>query len=308
MGHRPRRGGRGRGRGRALPERGRDRGAGRRRGRGCSSSSRKAPAPPRRLPFGENVVAVALRKTRCSPATARGQLLFGSHERGARGDDPRVVAPGRGLAARRDLCATPGRFWIRAGTALSCATLPGAPAAVRDRGVLAIAASGGTLVAVTLGPAGARIERFRGDDEGAMEAPLRGAASTLVAERREAGSILFAAAAGGRCLALGDDDRVLVSRDGGATFAPVEPGRAAALAFAGEDASAALLVLTVPAPSGAPPAFLVEVGAAGEAARIGESLPGVGELPAALAWDASRDVIWVASGAGLAALGTPRRH
>jgi hypothetical protein len=258
----------------------------------------------RQLPFGENVVAVALGDDALLAATARGQLLSG-RDQGAEAASLGSWRPGAG-APHVDLAATPGRFWVHAGTALSCATLPGAPAAVRDRGVLAIAASGGTLVAVTLGPAGAAVERFRGDDEGGMEAPLAGAASALVERSREAGSALFAAAAGGRCLALSDGESVLVSRDGGATFASVDPGPAAALAFAGEDASASLLVLVVPAPSGASPAYLVEVSAAGEAARIGE-LSGV-ELPAALAWDASREVIWVASGAGLAALGTPRRH
>ena len=256
----------------------------------------------RRLPFGEGVVAVALAEDALLVATARGQLLA-SRDRGAEAVSLGAWRAGPGVIPVQ-LAATPGRFWIRAGTALSCATLPGSVTMVRERGVLAIAASGGAPVAVTLGAAGPAIERLRGDDEGGMEAPLRGFALAVVEHAREA--LLFAAAAGGRCLALGDGHRVAVSRDGGATFAIIDPGPAAAIAFAGDEAEAPLFVLV--APSAASPAFLVEVSVTGEAARVGELSSAERELPAAIAWDASRELYWVASGAGLIALGAPRRH
>ncbi len=257
----------------------------------------------RRLPFGEGVVAVALADDALVAATARGQLLTS----GDGGTDAIALGAFRAGAGPLavQLAATPGRFWIRAGASLSCVTLPApAPSAVRERGVVAIAASGGTLVAVTLGPLGPAIDRLRGDDEGGLEAPLAGAAGALVERGRDA--LLLAVASGGRCLALGDGRSVVVSRDGGATFAALEPGPTVAIAFAGDDAEAPLLALVVP--RGTVVAYLVEVSARGHASRIGEVSIADGELPAAIAWDASRELIWVASGAGLIALGMPRRH
>jgi hypothetical protein len=257
----------------------------------------------RRPPFGEGVVAVALADDSLLAATARGQLLA-SRDGGADATSLGAFRSGAGPLAVQ-LAATPGRFWIRAGAALSCLTLPApVPTSVRDRGVLAIAASGGTLVAVTLGPAGPAVERLRGDDEGGMEAPLAGLARALVERGRDA--LLLAVAAGGRCLALGDGRSVALSRDGGATFAALDPGPTVAIAFAGDGADAPLLALV--APAGAALAYLVEVSPGGDATRIGELTSAEGELPAAIAWDASRELVWVASGAGLIALGMPRRH
>src|SRR5262249_43304761 len=151
----------------------------------------------RRLPFGEGVVAVALAEDALLAATSRGQLLAG-REDGAEATSLGTFRPGPG-AVPVQLAATPGRFWIRAGTSLSCVTLPAqSPSPVRERGVLAIAASGSALCAVTLGSAGPAIERLRGDDEGGMEAPLSGPAASLVERGRDA--LLLAVAAGGRCL------------------------------------------------------------------------------------------------------------
>jgi len=266
----------------------------------------------RQLPLDEGVVAVALAEDAFVAATARGQILA-SRDGGAEAVALGSWRSAAGTPAPLDvqLAATPGRFWIRAGGALSCAAIAERPAAtphttLRERGVLAVAASGGALIAVTMGPSGPAIERFRGDDEGGMEAPLPGPARAIV--ERDPAAIRLAAAAGGRCLALGDGERVAVSRDGGATFAVVDVGRATAIAFAGDAADPPLLALVVPeaAPGGPSPAFVVQVSASGGAERIGE-IPSA-ELPAAIAWDASREVVWVASGAGLSALGMPRRH
>ncbi len=266
----------------------------------------------RRLPFGEGIVAVVLADDSLLAATARGQLLaagdggteassLGAYRVGNGGGHPQ---PGVSHLEVQ-LAATPGRFWIRSGAELSCVMPPApVPSSVRDRGVLAIAASGGTLVAITLGPAGPSIDRFRGDDEGSMEAPLQGPARALVERCRDA--LLLAVTAGGRCLALGDGLRIAVSRNGGATFTTLDLGPTVAIAFAGDDEGAPLLALV--APAGSALAYLVEVKPGGEAARIGEVSSAEGELPAAIAWDASRDLIWIASGAGLTALGMPRRH
>ncbi len=271
----------------------------------------------RRLPFGEGIVAVALADDALLVATSRGQLLAG-RDGGAEAvslgswRSAAGTAVGASAGATVELAATPGRFWIRAGGALYCAAHAPLQAALapltelRDRGVLAIAASGGTLVAVTLGRSGPAIERFRGDDEGGMDAPLSGLAREIV--EHGAGTLLLAAAAGGRCLAVGDGERVAVSRDGGATFTSIDSGPAAALAFAGDEAQAPLLALvrSPAAPGAAAPVFIVQANASGDAVRIGE-LAGA-DPPAAIAWDGAREVVWVASGAGLQALGMPRQH
>jgi hypothetical protein len=257
----------------------------------------------RRLPFGDGVVAVALAEDTLLLATARGQLLTG-RDAGTEATSLGAFRSGASTVPVQ-LAATPGRFWIRAGAALSCVTVPApAPSRVRERGVLAIAASAGALIAVTLGPSGPGIERLRGDDEGGLESPLAGAARELV--ERAGDALLFAAAAGGRCLALGDGLRLVVSRDGGATFALLDPGPVAAVAFAGDGADAPLLALV--APEGAASAYLVRATPAGEASRIGELTSAERELPAAIAWDPARELVWVASGAGLFALGIPQRH
>jgi hypothetical protein len=288
----------------------------------------------RRLSFGEGSIAVALGDDALLAATARGQLLYardGGADATAIGSWRAGVEPSLGLrpiegGSAVELAATPGRFWIRAGAALLCSTSPAQPlAAVRERGVLAITASAGVLVALTSGAAGTAIERFRGDDEGWAETPLAGEPLHIAGRDRSAlarwsrdragaaGALCLAAAAGGRAVALGDQQRVAVSRDGGAAFTTLDLGAAPAIAFAGDDADAPLLVLT--APPGSATAILVEIDASGSALRIGEiAAPereaGAGSpwATAALAWDAAREIVWIASGAGLVALGRPRRH
>jgi hypothetical protein len=271
----------------------------------------------RRLPFGEGALAVALGEEALVAATARGQLLvthdfgatvssFGAYRTGA-------VAPGLELAT------TPGRLWVREGGALSCGTLPAQPAMpVRERGVLAITASSGTLLALTVTSGVPGIERFRGDDEDRKQVPLPEPARAIV--ERAKGSVLLAASAAGRCLALGDGRRVALSRDAGVTFALSDLGRVIALAFGGESADATLLGLL--APEGTARAYLVAWGASGDAMRIGEvaivdrdtqegsptAEADQAEASATIAWDAARELVWVASGAGLVALGWPQRH
>jgi hypothetical protein len=267
----------------------------------------------RRVAFGEGAVAVALEEDTLYAATARGQLLAsrdGAAQAVTIGSWRAGLRPGD-LAGSIELAATPGRFWIRAGGALLCATSPDRPpAVVRDRGVLAIAASGGVLSAVVLGPDGPSVERFRGDDEGWMEARLSGVAERIatpspVPSPDAPRSLRLATAAGGLSVALSDGERVALSRDGGGSFHVEELGATPAIAFAGDEAGAPLLALVV-----AEGTFLVEVPAGGEASRVAE-VPGAdggAEAEAALAWDASREVAWIASAAGLVAVGRARAH
>jgi hypothetical protein len=269
----------------------------------------------RRLPFGEGVVAVALAEEALVAVTARGQVLVSS-DFGATA--AALGAYRASVAAGVELAVTPGRFWLRTGTALACGTLPQkAPVPVRERGVLAIAASGSSLFALTLAGGAPGLERFRGDDEGRMEAPLPEPARRLVEGYK--GELMLAATAGGKSLALADGRTVAVSRDGGASFTLSDPGPVMALDFAGSGEDAALLGLV--AREGSPSAFLVSWDAKGEVTRIGEATivdretqaePEPSEKEArprgSIVWDGAREVVWVGSPAGLVALGWPRRH
>lgn len=268
---------------------------------------------PRRLGFAEGSVAVAVADDAILAATARGQLfLAGNDGAGASaiGSWRAGVSPSLGLwpadGGGVEIAATPGRFWIRAGAALLGATSPDQPlAAVRERGVIAVAASAGALTALTLGAEGPVIERFLGDDTGWAATPLTGDARRLVDPRLT----VRLAAAGAHAVALASASRVAISRDGGASFTTIDLGPVAALAFAGDDDGAPLLALLAPGPT----ASLVTIDAAGEAARAGE-IPAPDRAAAspwsecALAWDAARDVAWIACAAGLFAFGRPRRH
>jgi hypothetical protein len=262
--------------------------------------------------LGEGSVAVAVGDDALLAATARGQLLVmrhGSAEASSLGSWRAGLGSSLGLwpaesaASAVELAATPGRFWIRAGAALLCSTSTDQPlAAVRDRGVLAVTASSGVLVALTAGATGPAIARFRNDDEGWAEAALTGEA--LRVAERDRGAVRIAAAAGGRAVAITDQQRVAVSRDGGVTFVVPALGPVAGIAFAGERPEAPLLVLAAAAKDAA--ASLMVVTADGAAAALCE-LPAIGGA-AAIAWDAAREVVWVASGAGLVAIGRPQQH
>lgn len=265
---------------------------------------------PRRLAFGEGSTAVALGEDALLVATLRGQLFMarsGGEEASALGSWRAGAPPSLGLRLSEptvEACATLGRFWIRAGGALLCCASPEQPpAAVRERGVLAVAAANGVLLALTLGAEGPVIERFRSDDEGWSGTPLLGAAREIAA--RDEGPRSLTAAAAGRNLALTDQQQIAVSRDGGATFAVVEAGAVHALAFAGDAPDAPLLALVAPTTAAT---FLVEIDADAQPTRVAE-LPGMEPTAiAGMAWDATREVAWIASAAGLSALGRPQRH
>jgi hypothetical protein len=213
------------------------------------------------------------------------------------------------------LAATPGRLWILAeGTLWSLAAGAGAAVpmipAPREGCVIRIAASGGSLLALSQARGAARLERVRGDDEGAAEIPLSGAALRAASARGAA----LAAGAKGRAIALAGADVLCVSRDGGVTFRafgglpPV-----LALAFAGEDEAAPLLALC--AREGDARAEVAQVRARGEATLIaaigqerGDEDEGAASGPAAMAWDPSREVAWIACRVGLAAIAPKREH
>ncbi|MCC6559606.1 MAG: hypothetical protein IT372_42360 [Polyangiaceae bacterium] len=284
----------------------------------------------RRAGFEAAAASVAISDGAIVVATRRGHLLR-SDDGGA--TTSALGAWGQGTAAPVTLATTPGRLWILSeGTLWSLPVAaavqarglladeprvslePAAHAVVaRDRDVLRVAASGGTLVALTSGSGGPRIERLRGDDEGAPSVPLEGAARE--AAQAEGGQL--AAAAGGQGIALSGDGALFVSRDGGATFRALGGlSRVLALAFAGDDEAAPLLALVtregeagaqvVHVPASGAATVVAEVGAGAGGAGAGEEPESSG--PAAIAWDASREVAWIACPAGLLALARARTH
>jgi hypothetical protein len=244
-------------------------------------------------------------------ATRRGTIVV------LRGDDAAPSAlPGWRARGALELVTTSGRLWIRCDDTLLCATTfaddgpTSAPEPVRARGVRAIAAAGSATIALLVEHGAARIERWRSDDEGWRGDAVRGEASRAAIDP----SARLCATASGRAIAIAGAQRVFVSRDGGASWSGLAEPCAAAMAFAGEAADAPLL-LFVGRP-GADAGHLVEVSPSGVArtlAAVPSAFPEAsddGPAPgaAALAWDATRELAWVASAAGLVAIGRARRH
>lgn len=270
-------------------------------------------------------VSLAIADATIFVATARGGLLAIPDSAG-----PSAVASWRARRGPIELAATPGRLWIRSSDSLWRIPTPvdngpylqapvgaapadaAAPASIRDRGIRAITVSGGALIALTVDAASASIERKRGDDEGWQVTPLTGDA--LEAARGEGARI--AATAGGLALCIADPARDLcVSRDGGATFLAAQLRGVVAVAFAGDDPAAPLLAVldveegayVAQVPSSGHPTLVAEITAAGsDDPEVSEDSAPLGA--AAIAWDAAREVAWIASRAGLLALGRARKH
>jgi len=211
-----------------------------------------------------------------------------------------------------EVAATPGRLWICEGGALwsvrwDKGSRPEPPLLVRASGVRAMAAADTTLVILAERDADLVMERLRGDDEAP---PAEAVPRALRAAIGDAGPGL-AAAAGGRAIAVIAGRSVYVSRDGGRSYGEHEAGSALAVAFAGDGEDAQALVLATAAERGRDaPLYLMETGDDGGLVRVAEVASGAGASAcgAALAWDAAREVVWVACSAGLLAFERAPRH
>jgi hypothetical protein len=243
-------------------------------------------------------------------ATSRGQLLS-SRDFGATATPLGGWKPSHGDV---ELAATPGRVWIASEGALwSMTPLSEQISKVRARGVLRVRASGAVLVALTEtstgdGARSVSLERHRGDDEGWMSTPLGGEAARIAT----AAGARFAVAAGGLLVAFADAGSLSLSRDGGESFETTALERVLALAFAGDDLDGPLAVLLAPDAEGVSTVLKLDVD--GAPSRVGElhgMVPSAGDSEGAaadMAWDASRDVIWIACSAGLLAMGRTPQH
>lgn len=255
------------------------------------------------------VGSVALVDGAIVAATPRGRVL--------RSEDGGATAAPLG-AWRSDglspvaLATTPGRLWILAeGTLWSLPAGAGSASRASEGDVVRIAASGGALLSLSQAPGVARLTRVRGDDEGTAEIPLSGAALRAASAR----GAVIAVGAQGRSVALAGADLLCVSRDGGASFRVLGGlGPVAALAFAGEDEAAPLLALCVrEGDARAELARVPDAGAPTRIAALGERRAGDdddvrGLAPAAMIWDAAREVAWIACQVGLLAVAPKPEH
>jgi hypothetical protein len=247
--------------------------------------------------------AIAANDEVIAVATARGGLIV-SRDGGASAQPVSGFRSGKSPAT---LAATPGRIWILQEGAIWSMTGPdGAPAPVRDAGIRAMAASGGTVVALAARAEGPALERLRGDDEGWQATPLPEPMAELVRGSSRPG---LAAAASGRRIAIWTDNGLFASADGGQSFRSLDLGGVLAACFAGDEEESPLLVLV--AQPGEATGYLVRVIDDEDPARVAElSCGGEGATfgEAELAWDGARELAWVACRAGLLALGPTRKH
>jgi len=243
-------------------------------------------------------------------AVARKGTLFASVDGGdtwATGSVPWTAV--RGALA---IAATPGRLWVCEGGALwsvrwSRKSRPEPPIQARKEGVRAMTAAGSTLVILAEKGAELAIEKLRGDDE----APEMHVVPAGVSEALGEGPVTLAATSDGRSIGMLAGGAVHVSRDGGASFrrCKLGGGQVIALAFAGDGESARLLLLSAPEDRGRSADLVLFEAGESRSSRIAD-LPGAGAASgrAALVWDATREVLWVASSSGLVAYEPAARH
>lgn len=213
---------------------------------------------------------------------------------------------GKGSVA---LASTPGRIWIRHDEALwSMKDRESAPVLAREaKGrVLAITASGGAIIVLASRDEGFTVERLRNDDE-AWQMTVLGADVAEQIARDPSPSV--AAAQGGRRVAIVAMAGLHLSNDGARTFESIDLRGVVAACFAGDDEDAPLYAIVAAPEEGL--LHLVRVTEDGEPSRVAE-LRGAKDAAdvrgASMAWDASRELVWVGTRQGLFALGPARRH
>ncbi|MFO0591242.1 MAG: hypothetical protein U0441_27090 [Polyangiaceae bacterium] len=239
-------------------------------------------------------------------AVTRKGALFASTDGGgswATGSVPWPLSRGGGIAA------TPGRLWICDGGALwsvrwTPTSRPEPPVERGGRGVRAMIAAGSTLVLLSEKEGDLVIERLRGDDEAPDEQRVPDEVRAAIGD----GSVTLAATPSARAIALLSGGVVHVSRDGGATFTRAKVGPAAAIAFAGDGDAARLVALTAREDRTSPLDLLLVELASDEASHVADVAVSGASGRAALAWDSAREVLWVASSAGLIAYERSTQH
>ncbi len=226
------------------------------------------------------------------------------------------------------IAITPGKLWV-----CDEGSLFHAPDAensgfdnkteVHREGVRAITETGSTLVVLRKRDAQWIVERSRGDDEPSTAEVV----PPLVRETLNGQTPMIAAAEAGSLLALITPTHLHISRDAGRSFDTHRIGTTLAFTFAGDTRDAPWLALVEPFPPAeaatislqnqerdsraarpTAPLVLLQGSASGRIVAVAEvrTAPPFGR--AALSWDASREVVWVATPAGLIALERAPHH
>jgi hypothetical protein len=177
---------------------------------------------------------------------------------------------------------------------------------VRENSIRTICSTTGSLVALASRSDGVFVEKFRGDDEAWQSTALPDDIAKFVLTEYQP---TIVATAGGRRLAIASEGGLYLSNDGGLSFLRVEVPSVSAACFAGDNEAADLMVV-VTSPD-EPLAHVIRVSDDGEPARLAE-VQGTNERGAfgavSIAWDASRELLWIGSRHGLVAYGPARRH
>lgn len=265
---------------------------------------------PRSVEAPAGAVAVVATAGRIAVATARGAVVLLPSERAA-GATLRAPAA---LPTPVLLAAAPGRVWVASGSTLSFFEIGDGPAvavdveAPADGEVVAIGASGATLVALLRAGATLTLARRRGDDAGWTRTEIDADSFRAVGT----GVLALRVAASGAAIAVVGERGIVLLRDGRAPRVVALPGVVDAC-FCGERDDVDLAVLVerptdgaahvVRVPPAAAPALLARLPA--PAADEGADDPFAN---ARIAWDASRALLWVAAPSGLSAVGGAPRH
>lgn len=249
----------------------------------------------------EDGLAVTLGGEGLGLIITRSGQLFGVEAEGSLD----LLTTWRGTHEEATIASAVGRTWVLWGGVLCAAgASPREAPSPRDRGVLAIAASRQVLTILRRESEQLVIEHLRGDDEGWRAAPLRGPLRSVAAGPEP----ILMTAMGGALIAIGEPSRgALLSRDAGATFQAIDVLGTVAMAFAGDEPTAPLLILAATGSTG----HLIELDAHGGATRIAAVRLDQADdelASASMAWDAARELVWIASGAGLIALGRTNTH
>jgi len=202
-----------------------------------------------------------------------------------------------------------GRTWALVGDELWQLASPPAPPLLSRTGVLAMARATDALVVLAARPE-RMLERFRGDDGDwepiGLSPDARRALATEEAPR-------VVVSAGCQAVAVACAAGVSISREDGKRTTFLEFENVSALAFSGPSEAATLLVVTIDSST----LSVISVDEKNRTRVVGrielgralvDSLGEDGPLGLSIAWDESREALFVASPAGLFAMGPRRTH
>ncbi len=256
----------------------------------------------RRHGLPRRATAIAASPAGAVVGTSRGVILATS----AAGAAPAIMSLLETERPVRALAVFSGRTWALVGEELWQVASPPAPAVVARNAVVALVQATGAILGVSR-RGETTIERFRGDDGDWEVLPIPEGARRLVSTTEPKAIAVCGASS---TFALATSSEVFVSREGGARTTEIDLDDVLALAFAGSDASSKLLVAARKGEA----LIVVSVDDRGRTALEGElDLGSLGDpedpdARVAIAWDDTREALFVATPRGLFAVGPKRTH